>query len=157
MKKKTVAKKMASDMLEDLKYALPMAGLDVMIDSFVKMITAKFETEMSALPDGPEKEKQRRIFDKHMADELDGVKSLIAAEHRTLGDFVDEQSEEVLNDVEEYFDEPGEGTGAGADDEIDEKTAADMREKFKKASRKKMEDELFKPMLEDFKKTFLND
>ena len=157
MKKKTVAKKMASDMLDDLKNALPMAGLDVMIDSFVKMITAKFETEMSSLPDGPEKEKQRRIFDKLMADELDGVKSLIAYEHRTLGDFVDEQSEEVLDDVEEYFDEPGEGTGAGGDHEIDEKTAAEMREKFKKASRKKMEDELFKPMVEDFKKTFLND
>jgi hypothetical protein len=156
MKKKTVAKKMASDMLEDFKNVMPMAGLDIMIDSFVKMITAKFETEMSSLPDGPEKEKQRRIFDKLMADELDGVKSLIAAEHKTLGDFVDEQSEEAMGDVEEYFEGSGDGTSAGDEEEIDEKTAAEMREKFKKASRKKMEDELFKPMLEDFKKTFLN-
>lgn len=156
MKKKTVAKKMALDMLEDFKNVMPMAGLDFMIDSFVKMITAKFETEMSELPDGPEKEKQRRIFDKLMADELDGVKSLIANEHKNLGDFVDEQSEEAMGDIEEYFEESGEVTGGGGD-EIDEKTAAEMREKFKKASRKKMEDELFKLMLEDFKKTFLND
>ena len=157
MKKKTVAKKMASDMLEDFKNVMPMADLDVMIDSFVKMITSKFEAEMSGLPDGPEKEKQRRIFDNLMADELDGLKSLIADEHRSLGDFVDKQSEEAMGDVEEYFEESGEGTAADDDDEIDEKTAADMLEKFKIASRKKMEDELFKPMLEDFKKTFLND
>ncbi len=157
MKKKIVAKKMALDMLEDFKNVMPMAGLDFMIDSFVNMITAKFEMEMSALADGPEKEKQRRLFNKLMADELDGLKSLIATEHKNLGDFVDEQSEEALEDVEEYFEESGEGTLAdGGNDEIDEKTAADMLEKFKKASRKKMEEELFKPMLEDFKKTFLD-
>ena len=156
MKKKTLAKKMASDMLDDFKNVMPMAGLDVMIDSFVKMITAKFEAEMGALPDGPEKQKQRRIFENLMADELDGLKSLIAAEHRSLGDFVDEQSEEAMSDVEEYFEGSGEGTLDSGEDEIDEKTAADMLEKFKTACRKKMEDELFKPMLEDFKKTFLD-
>lgn len=157
MKKKTVAKKMASDMLEDFKNVMPMAGLDIMIESFVKMITAKFEAEMCALPDGPEKQKQRRIFDKLMADELDGLKSLIAAEHKNLGYFVDEQSEEAMGDIEEYFEGSGDGTGFGdEEEEIDEKTAADMLEKFKKASRKKMEDELFKPMLDDFKKTFLD-
>lgn len=157
MKKKTVAKKMASDMLDDFRNALPMAGLDVMIDSFVKMITAKFESEMGALPDGPEKEKQRRMFETLMADELDGLQSLIASEHGKLGEFVDRESEEALSNVEEYFDGSGEGTGGGTEDEIDEKTAAEMREKFRKASRKKMEEELFKPMLEDFKKTFLDE
>jgi hypothetical protein len=157
MKKKTVAKKMASEMLNDFKNVLPMAGFDVIINEFVKMITSKFEIEMSALPEGPEKEKQRRIFKNLMADELDGLNSLIASEHQSLGEFVDKQSEEAMGEVEEYFDGSGEGAPAGDDDEIDEKTAAEMTEKFKKASRKKMEDELFKPMLEDFKKTFLND
>ncbi|HOD38944.1 MAG TPA: hypothetical protein PKW98_11450 [Candidatus Wallbacteria bacterium] len=153
MKKKTAAKKMASDMLNDFKNVLPMAGFDVIINEFVKMITAKFEAEMSSTPDGPEKEKQRGIFEKMMADELDGLKSLIASEHSGIGDLIDKESGEIISEVGEYYDESGEF----GDEEIDEKTAAEMAEKFKKASRKKMEDELFKPMMEDFKKTFLND
>ncbi len=152
MKKKTAAKKMASDMLDDFKNILPLAGFDVMINEFVKMITAKFEAEMSATPDGSEKERQRGIFDKMMADELDGLKSLIASEYSGLSDFIDKESGGIMSEVGEYYDESGEF----GDEEIDEKTAAEMTEKFKKASRKKMEDELFKPMMEDFKKTFLN-
>lgn len=157
MKKKTVAKKMALEMLDDFKNIIPTAGLDVVINEFVKMITAKFESEMSALPDGPEKSKRRRMFETMMSDELDGLRALIASEQSDLGDIIDKESGEIMSDVGEYYDGFGESSGCEGEDEIDEATAAEMTEKFKKASRQKIEDELFKPMMEDFRKTFLND
>ncbi|HOT74820.1 MAG TPA: hypothetical protein PK467_03465 [Candidatus Wallbacteria bacterium] len=151
MKKKIAAKKMASDMLDDFKNVLPMAGFDVIIGEFVKMITAKFEAEMSEMPDGPEKDRQKRLFEKMMAEELDGLQSLIASENENLGDLVEKESGEIMSEIEEYYENFDDKS------EIDEKAATAMVDRFKKENRKKMEEELFKPMLDDFKKTFLND